>query len=248
MTAKRAVIFDYGGVLTGDPFGGMADFETEMGYPEGSLLRLLFGRPRRYEEADTAGTGPNAGRNGSATLGRARTAYEKSLDAAPGTIPDWHLLETGKLSLADFHRRLVERSADHLGAPLAADFFDRFLATLALAVNWTVIHRIRELRADGYRTAILTNNIKEWREVWKASIPMDLFDVVIDSSEVGLRKPEPAIFELTCERLGVDPAAAVFLDDSPRHVAAAEAAGLTGIVVTDPTSALAALDEILAAP
>jgi epoxide hydrolase-like predicted phosphatase len=69
---------------------------------------------------------------------------------------------------------------------------------------------------------------------------------VVDSCEVGLRKPDPAIFLLTCERLGVSPQSAVFLDDTRRHVAAAREVGMRGIVVRDPAEAIAELDAILA--
>jgi putative hydrolase of the HAD superfamily len=217
----EAVIFDYGGVLSTAPFAGLAEFEQSMGYPEGSLARLFFGAPDPSDGGEGDGDGP-----------------------AP--VPDWHLLETGKLALAEFHDRLVERSAAHLGSPLDLGVYAKFLRTLGVGVHWMVIHRVRELRAEGYRTAILTNNIREWSAVWRATIPVDDFDVIVDSCEVGLRKPDPAIFRLTCERLGVAPEAAVFLDDSPRHVAAARAVGLQGIVVSDPVEALAELDVLLA--
>ena len=69
--------------------------------------------------------------------------------------------------------------------------------------------------------------------------------VVVDSSEVGLRKPDPAIFHLACSRLGVTPDQAVFLDDSPGHVRAAEALGLHGVLFANPIDGLAALDRIL---
>ena len=111
-----------------------------------------------------------------------------------------------------------------------------------------MIHRVRELRVEGYRTAILTNNIKEWGPYWKSSIPLDLFDLVVDSCEVGLRKPDPAIFRLTCDRLGVAPEAAVFLDDTRRHVESARTVGLHAILVADPLVALAELDAILESP
>jgi putative hydrolase of the HAD superfamily len=108
-----------------------------------------------------------------------------------------------------------------------------------------MIHRIRELRAEGYRTAILTNNVREWGRYWKGSIPLELFDVVVDSCDVGLRKPDPSIFRLTCRRLGVVPEAAVFLDDTRNHVEAARQVGLHAILVRDPRDALAELDAIL---
>ena len=216
MTGIEAVIFDYGGVLSTTPFAGIAEFERQMGYPEKSLARLLFG----------AGASPQG-----------------PTEAIPDH--DWHLLETGRLGLEEFHERLVARSEAALGRPLDLGVYAQFLEELGVGIHWMMIHRVRELRADGYRTAILTNNIKEWGRYWKGSIPLDLFDVVVDSCEVGLRKPDPAIFRLTCERLGVAPEAAVFLDDTRRHVEAARQVGLHAILVADPLAALAELDAIL---
>jgi putative hydrolase of the HAD superfamily len=224
----KAVIFDYGGVLSTTPFAGLAEFEQAMGYPDGSLAGLLFGARRPGElDATTNGDGNGTGNS-------------------DGAAHDWHLLETGRLGLGEFHQRLVRRSADVLGVELDLDRYGRFLATLFLGIHWTMVHRVRELREEGYRTAILTNNIREWGPVWRATIPIELFDVVVDSCEVGLRKPDPAIFLLTCERLGVAPEAAVFLDDTPRHVIAAREVGMRGIMVGDPAEALAELDSILA--
>jgi epoxide hydrolase-like predicted phosphatase len=215
MSAIEAVIFDYGGVLSTTPFAGIAEYERKMGYPEKSLARLLFGR----------GASPQG----------------------PGDEPDhdWHLLETGQLTLDEFHVRLVERSEAALGQPLDLGVDAQFLRELGVGVHWMMVHRVRELRAEGYRTAILTNNVKEWGRYWRGSIPIDLFDLIIDSCDVGLRKPDPAIYRLTCERLGVAPEAAVFLDDTRRHVEGARQVGLHAILVRDPWAALAELDSIL---
>ena len=214
--AIEAVIFDYGGVLSTTPFAGIAEFERRMGYPDRSLAELLFGK----------GASPQG---------------------PTGAIPDhdWHLLETGRLTLDEFHERLVVRSEAALGRPLELGVYAQFLRDLGVGVHWMMVHRVRELRADGYRTAILTNNVREWGRYWKESIPLELFDVVVDSCDVGLRKPDPAIFRLTCERLGVAPEAAVFLDDTRRHVEAARQIGLQAILVRDPLAALAELDNIL---
>jgi epoxide hydrolase-like predicted phosphatase len=212
----EAVIFDYGGVLSTTPFAGIAEFERQMGYPEQSLARLLFG--------------PGASPQGP-------TEH----------IPDhdWHLLETGRLTLDEFHDRLVSRSQEALGKPLDLGVYAQFLRELGVGVHWMMIHRVRELRAEGYRTAILTNNVKEWGRYWKESIPLDEFEVIVDSCDVGLRKPDPEIFRLTCQRLDVAPEAAVFLDDTRRHVEAARSVGLQAILVRDPWEALAELDAIL---
>jgi len=212
----EAVIFDYGGVLSTTPFAGIAEFERKMGYPEKSLAQLLFGRGASPQ-------GPTE------------------------EIPDhdWHLLETGLLTLDEFHQRLVERSEAALGRPLDLGDYAQFLRELGVGVHWMMVHRVRELRSEGYRTAILTNNVKEWGRYWKSSIPLDLFDLIVDSCDVGLRKPDPAIYRLTCERLEVAPEGAVFLDDTRRHVEAARQVGLHGILVRDPWAALEELDAIL---
>jgi putative hydrolase of the HAD superfamily len=218
MAGIEAVIFDYGGVLSTTPFDGIAEYERKMGYPERSLAQLLFG----------TGASPQG-----------------PTEEIPGH--DWHLLETGRLTLAEFHERLVDRSEAALGRPLDLADYAEFLRDVGLGIHWMMVHRVRELRADGYRTAILTNNVKEWGDFWKRSIPLDLFDLIVDSCEVGMRKPDPAIFRLTCERLAVAPEAAVFLDDTRRHVEGARDFGLRAILVRDPWAALAELDAILEA-
>lgn len=165
----------------------------------------------------------------------------------PGTVHDWHLLEVGQLDLASFMARTVERSPGYLGGatfdPLR--YFE-FMRQAPFGVHWMVVARARELHAAGYGTAILTNNVREWGDGWRATIPMDVFDVVVDSSEVGLRKPDSAIYLLTCERLGVKPDEAVFLDDNERNCEGARAVGLHAILVgPDIWSALAVLDTLL---
>jgi len=170
MAAIEAVIFDYGGVLSTTPFAGIAEFERKMGYPEQSLGQLLFGRGASPQ-------GPTE------------------------DIPDhdWHLLETGRLGLEEFHERLVARSEAALGQPLDLGVYAQFLQELGVGVHWMMIHRVRELRADGYRTAILTNNIKEWGRYWKGSIPLDLFDVVVfdEASQIPTEEAIPALCRAT---------------------------------------------------
>ena len=105
----------------------------------------------------------------------------------------------------------------------------------------------RRLRKDGYRTAVVTNNVREFSHGWRGLVPVEeLFDVAVDSSDCGLRKPNPAVFHHTLELLGgVAPNRAVFLDDSPGNVDGARRAGLHAIHVEDPDAALAALDALL---
>ena len=82
-----------------------------------------------------------------------------------------------------------------------------------------------------YKTAILTNNVKEWTD-WREWVEAHIFDLIVDSSHEGMRKPEPEIYLLTCERLGVSPDRAAFVDDIPMNVEGAEAVGLHAIRFT----------------
>jgi len=213
----EAVIFDYAGVLGLAPFENASAFEASMGYPEGAMVRLLFGD---YVSPDAI---------------------------APGEVHDWHLLEIGQIDLATFVARVVEKSPQHLaGATFDPVAFFNFLRTAPFGVHWMVVDYYAGLKARGVRLAILTNNVREWGEGWKSTIPMDIFDVVIDSSEVGVRKPDRKIYELACQHLGVEPHVAVFLDDNLANVNGARAVGMEAVLVgKDVWAALAELDAIL---
>jgi epoxide hydrolase-like predicted phosphatase len=114
-----------------------------------------------------------------------------------------------------------------------------------------MVERAQRIVAHGYRTALVTNNAHEFREGWRRLVPADeLFQVIVDSSEVGVRKPDPRIFELALARLGgVPPERALFLDDAASNVAAAEKLGIRSVLVrSDLSDALAALDALLETP
>jgi putative hydrolase of the HAD superfamily len=156
----------------------------------------------------------------------------------------WHRVERGELAILDWAAEVSEMGKD-LGvevdfAPLASLLGD-------MTVHEPVIERIQALRIEGYRLGLITNNVKEGSAAWRAIVPVEeLFDVVIDSSEVGMRKPNPAIFHLALEQLGgVPPAEAVFIDDAPGNVVGARNAGLQGIHFEDATQAMAELDALL---
>lgn len=161
--------------------------------------------------------------------------------------PDFHRLETGQLTLAEYFAGLERRAPAIIGRELDADAFLQFSTTRGLQVQWPMVHRIRDLRADGMKLALLTNNAKEFSDSWRASFPvLELFPVVVDSSEVGLRKPDPRIYELTCELVEVEPPAAVFLDDNVENVESARAVGIESILVTpDPIQTINDLDTVL---
>ena len=157
----------------------------------------------------------------------------------------WHRLERGELALEDARTEIIA-----LGEREGIDSDPyRVLALLAAGSGprEDVVAAVHRLRDGGYRTAIVTNNAREFRDAWLSLLPFDeMFDVIVDSSAVGMRKPNPEIFHHTLRELGdVEPARAVFLDDFEGNVRAAVELGLHGIVVgSDPTEALEALARL----
>ena len=141
----------------------------------------------------------------------------------------WHRLERGEISFEDANAAIAELAlaAGHEGVqPIDV--------LLALAGGYQVrdfmVDLVRDLRERGIRTGIITNNIAEFGTMWRSMIPVDeLFDDVVDSSEVAIRKPDPAIYLLACERLGVAPEATLFIDDHEGNVAAAAAVGMGAV-------------------
>jgi len=188
--------------------------------------------------------------------------YGAELGLAPGEISDivfgsyevdgdhpWHRLERGEIPLEEARASILALGGER-GHPIDIyDLFGRMAANGAGAGQRApLVARVRELRAAGLPIALVTNNVAEFGDGWRALVPVDeLFDVVIASSAVGLRKPDPRIFELALDRLGnVAPEQALFLDDYPANIAAAERLGMRGLTVTaDIGAALRALDEAL---
>ncbi|MEE2665370.1 MAG: HAD family phosphatase [Myxococcota bacterium] len=156
----------------------------------------------------------------------------------------WHCLERGEIALSVAVEAIIELGVER---GVDADPFKFFSAMAVGGINQTVVECTRGLRNDGIKTALVTNNAAEFRKSWRDSIPVDeLFDVVVDSSEEGVRKPDPRIFELTLARLGVEAVRSVFLDDFAGNVTAAESLGITGILVgSDQAQAVAELETLL---
>lgn len=112
-----------------------------------------------------------------------------------------------------------------------------------------MVEAVRRCRSAGLATALLTNNIVPTASMDSArhdmAAALGLFDVVIESSVVGVRKPEPAFYELACGKLGVAPAECVFLDDLGINLKPARAMGMATIKVGDPDDAIAELEQVL---
>jgi epoxide hydrolase-like predicted phosphatase len=231
------VIFDFGGVISSPLFVGIGDFEQAEGYPRGSLLRLLFGETH-YIGVEGRAVAESLGADPDAAEAEGEIEYE----------PDWHLLEKGQIDVATYFTRLTERAPAILGTEIDMEAYGRFWRQSAPGVHWMVVHKIRELKDRGLRLGLLTNNVKEFGEHWRTMFPLEeLFEEVVDSSHVGMRKPERGIYELTCSRMGIEPTEAVFVDDNLDNVDAARAYGMEAVHFgEDPWDALAGIDAILA--
>jgi putative hydrolase of the HAD superfamily len=161
----------------------------------------------------------------------------------------WHQLERGEISLEHAREQILGLGRER---DLRIDIYDLFARmagnNAGAAERQPLVERVRSLRQEGYTTGIITNNVVEFGDGWRGLIPVDeLFDFVVDSSSVGVRKPDPRIFQLALDQLGaIAPAQVVFLDDYQANVDAARQLGLQGITVTtDLPGTIDELDELL---
>ena len=152
------------------------------------------------------------------------------LDADIAVVPleqnPLHALERGETDQAGAEKVLAEELnrrghglADHAG--MLARLFAR-----GITFDDTVLDVVRRAHATGVRTALLSNS---WANDYPVERWTDAFDAVVISGEVGMRKPEPRIFEHTLSLVGVSAEESVFVDDLPHNIAAAAALGMIGI-------------------
>ncbi len=176
-----------------------------------------------------------------AELGTAMAA----LGARLGVNPLFEL-ETGRLSEAEFLSQIGVQLSDQLGHTIDMDGFgERYFAHLE--PNEPMIGYMRELRERGYKLAICTNNVREWEHRWRAMLPVEeIFDVVVDSAFVGTRKPEPRIYELTLEALGVQPGSALLIDDIEANCTGARELGINAVWFQTSEQAIADTEAALA--
>jgi putative hydrolase of the HAD superfamily len=205
----RALISDFGGVLTTPLAAGFLAYEQEA--------------PISLEQ-----------------LGRGMQAAAEVYGEHP-----LHSLERGEISEQEFARRLAEQLHDGFDlARLRELYFER------IEPNTPMIGFVAELRRRGLRTALLTNNVREWEPLWRAKLPEldEIFEVVVDSAFVGMRKPEPGIYELTLERLGGGLRAeeCLFVDDIELNCEAARGLGMTAVRFDHAEQAIAELRSALA--
>jgi putative hydrolase of the HAD superfamily len=206
MTRYKALVVDFGGVLTSSLNESMQRFAQSHGIEVQHLVRAAL------------------------------SAYMGGEDAL---VTDF---ETGKTSEDDFAVAFSARLKDYSGVEVAhAGLVDRLFETLELEED--MFDLVERARAGGYKTALLSNS-------WGMGLyPLEriqaLFDVVVISGEVGLRKPDQAIFALTVDKLGLAPPECVFVDDHPGHLKAAREAGMATVLHKDPAQSIPEVEALL---
>ena len=200
----KAVIWDFGGVLTSSPFEAFNRFEKERGLPL-DIIR--------------------------------RTNAENHFENA------WAKFERAEVNLDEFDA-LFAAESKALGAEVRGR---DVLPLLSGDLRPQMVEALRRVK-QAFRTGCITNNLPAnqmgstgGRSLYVAEV-MALFDHVIESAKIGLRKPDPKIYAMMIEALGVDPKACVYLDDLGVNLKPAREMGMTTIKVTDPARALAELE------
>jgi epoxide hydrolase-like predicted phosphatase len=153
-----------------------------------------------------------------------------------------YALERGEISEPEFLRR-TEAQLD--GGVRLRPLGDAYFGLLE--TNAPMIELLAELREKGLRLALCTNNVREWEPLWRAMIPEieTLFEVIVDSGFVGTRKPEPEIYAIVLDRLGLPGSECLFIDDLEVNCAAAAEAGMQPIHFRDNDQAIAEIRAAL---
>ena len=168
----------------------------------------------------------------------------RAISEQEGTNPLFEL-ECGRITEREFESQLADALEPLLGhRPVIQEF--GLLLFEALEPNPGMLDLIREVRRDGIRTALLTNNVKEWEPKWRSMFPVDeLFETVVDSAFVGCRKPDPRIYQLTLERVELEPEQCIFIDDMQINVDAANELGLHAVHFRETAQARAEVHSLL---
>ena len=196
--AAKALIVDFGGVLTSSIWPAFAQFCEGEGLEPDSVLKLFRGDAEALR------------------LLRA--------------------LETGEIDTAGFEPAF----GTLLGVEDSTDLTARLFA--GLQPDEAMIGAVRAASAAGVRTGLITNS---WGLGIYERAPLDIFDETVISGEVGMHKPNPGIYLLACERLGIEPGDAVFVDDLRENCEGAEAVGMAALLHRDSVETVAKLEEML---
>ena len=172
--------------------------------------------------------------------------FIRGLNARNPDTNAWAQMERSEISTATF-ATLFEAEAAAAGHRIDGQ---RILSLLGGAVRPEMVEALRRVRTR-YRVACITNNVKagegpgmarDAERARQVAEIMNLFEHVVESSRLGLRKPDPRIYHHTCNLLGIAPDSCIYLDDLGINLKPARAMGMRTIKVVDPAVAIAELE------
>jgi epoxide hydrolase-like predicted phosphatase len=222
-TGLRGLVVDWGGVLTASLDSAMAQWATDDGvdYEQFRDVMRSWAGPLRRE------AGPVAD-------------LEQAPDAGPAGTSPVHLLERGELAPGEFEQALAAELARR-GSPVEPEGLLRRVLVGLEQLDPRMIDLVRRAHDAGLKTALLSNS---WGDHYPEELWDGLFDAVVISGRVGMRKPDVRIFEHTAQLLGLPPSACVMVDDLPHNITGAVAAGMVGVRHTDYATTLAELEAL----
>ena len=206
----KAVLWDFGGVITSSPFEAFNRYEAENGLPEDFL---------------------------------------RSINATDPETNAWARLESSQISVDEFDE-LFAREAEARGHRVMGK---EVLDLLSGDVRPEMVSALGIIKQN-HRIGCITNNVntgqgpgmaKSSDKASQVAEIMAMFDVVIESSKVGIRKPDPKIYQMTCEQISIAPEETIYLDDLGINLKPARALGMATIKVLNANQALADLEKLL---
>ena len=144
----------------------------------------------------------------------------------------WFDAECGHQPLnEDFGQRMQKIFNNH-NLTFDLSYFRAWVADAVNEPDLGMERVVKQLKEEGIKVGLLTNSVPEFWAVIERTINTNLFDYIVDSSQVGIRKPDERIYELTARKLGVSTSSCVMIDDLYHNIKGAEQAGMAGILFT----------------
>ena len=236
----RGLVVDWGGVLTASLDEAMAVWARSDGVDYEhfrDVMRTWVGR--RTPDGVVLDEGTDGGMDGGVVAD-----LEHAEEAAPAGTSPVHLLERGEVPVERFERELAAALAER-GSPVEARGLLRRLLGGLEQLDPEMVGIVRRAHDGGLRTVLLSNS---WGDHYPEELWNGLFDAVVISGRVGMRKPEERIFRHACDLVGLSPAECVMVDDLPHNVRGAVAAGMVGVLHRSAAQTLVELEALFDRP
>jgi epoxide hydrolase-like predicted phosphatase len=219
------LVVDWGGVLTGSLDTAISSWAHHDGVDFSAFRDVM----RQWVGGRGSANPPGNAVPGGAVPGGSGAGVadlEQAFDAASAGNSPAHRLERGEIETAEFERELAAELAIRGSHVPPVGLLARLMAGLA-DLDPRMVELVHRARAAGLRTALLSNS---WGLHYPAQLWDGLFDAVVISGEVGMRKPEPQIFRYAADQLQLPSRRCVMVDDIPHNIAGAVAVGMVGVL------------------